>query len=192
MRNVLILFALVGCGCGGTTVPDAVAVDASTDGVTGGDGAVDASADAPKDAVTDSTSDAGAGGDAAFDAGSGTYAAYGLIGGLDRVRVAKIVGGTCFYIQLVTPGSVKGGLTLPNNRGFEFARAVQPAAACNPAYLGPVTNTFDATSQSGTIAFSGNGIPQTIQSVTATITFASNPIWCPPSEAFSATNIPVQ
>lgn len=189
MRNVFI--ALMACGCG-TTLPDAVAVDASSDGAAGSDGSADTSADAPNDVATDSASDAGAGGDASLDAGPGTYAAYGLIGGLDRVRVAKIVGGTCFYVQLVSPSSINGGLTLPNNWGFESARAVQPAAACNPAYLGPISNTFDATGQSGTIAFSGNGIPATIQSVTATLTFANNPLWCPPSEAFSATNITVQ
>ena len=115
-----------------------------------------------------------------------------MIGGLDRVRIAKTVGTTCFYIQLVSPSSQTGGLTLPSKWGFEFARAVQPAAACNPAYLGPISNSFDASSQSGTIAFTGSSIPQTIQSVSATLVFANNPVWCPASESFSATNITVQ
>jgi hypothetical protein len=153
------------------------------------DGAADGTA---KDGATDSPDDSTMmGSDSSTDAGPGAYAAYAIIGGLDRLRIAKTVGGTCFYIQLVSPNTMGGGLTLPQNWGFESARAVQPAAACNPSYLGPITNTFDATSQSGTIQFPSIS-PKTVTSVMATIVFANNPMWCPPSETFSATNIPVQ
>lgn len=191
MRHAVVVSALVLWGCGGTT-SDVIPSDAAVDR-TNGDGAADASVDSAPDVAVDAPSDASTGGDATtIDAGPGNYAAYAMIGGLDRVRIAKTVGSTCFYIQLVSPGSQTGGLTIPNKWGFEFARAVQPAAACNPAYLGPISNSFDASSQSGTIAFTGNTIPQTIQSVSATLVFANNPVWCPASESFSATNVPVQ
>lgn len=51
---------------------------------------------------------------------------------------------------------------------------------------------FDATSQSGTISFSGNPYPQSITSVMVTLNFANNPNWCPASEVFSAANLMVQ
>lgn len=186
MRWALVALAVVLSGCG-STVPDTVPTEAGTDA------SIDVGVDAGKDVAVDSPSDVITGGDATtVDAGPGTYAAYGIIGGLDRVRIAKTVGSTCFYIQLVSPGSQTGGLTLPSKWGFEFARAVQPAAACNPAYLGPISNSFDASSQSGTISFTANPIPQTIQSVSATLVFANAPVWCPASESFSATNVTVQ
>lgn len=189
----MVAFALWGCG---STAPGDPPSDAGGDGTTGKDATSDGAADAAKDVAIDSPGDAsvvdGAGDATTVDAGPGTYAAYAMIGGLDRVRIAKTVGSTCFYIQLVSPSSQTGGLALPNKWGFELARAVQPAAACNPAYLGPISNSFDASSQSGTIVFTGNGIPQTIQSVSATLVFANNPVWCPASEGFSATNVTVQ
>lgn len=168
---------------------DDVATEGGFDATMNGDGASDSST---TDSTTDSPNDSMMGTDAPSDAGAGLYAAYGIIGGLDRLRIAKTVGNTCFYIQLVSPSQNTGGLTLPQSWGFESARALQPAAACNPKYAGPITNMFDATSQSGTIAFSGMGIPTTVTSVMATLVFANNPMWCPASEPFSATNIMVQ
>jgi hypothetical protein len=167
-------------------VLDDVAPEGGLD-ATMNDAATDGSA---KDGAADSSNDSMMGTDSS-DADSGNYAAYAIIGGLDRLRIAKTVGNTCFYIQLVSPNTMTGGLTLPSNWGFESARALQPAAACNPAYLGPITNMFTATGQSGTIQFPSVS-PKTVTSVMATIVFANNPMWCPASETFSATNIPVQ
>jgi len=82
------------------------------------------------------------------------------------------------------------GVTLPSGWGLTMANAMQPPAACNPAYAGPITNSFAATAQSGTIAFQGN-TPTTVDSVAVTLTFTSPPAWCPPSELLSATAIPV-
>ena len=166
------------------TAPDAGKGDATVTDGSMTDGSMDAASDGAMDDVTQTES--------GTDAGPGTYKAYAIIGGLDRLRIAKTVGGTCFYIQLVSPSNNTGGLTLPNNWGFEFARALQPAAACDPKYLGPITNTFDASSQSGTISFSGNPYPTTITSVMVTLNFANHPMWCPASEVFSATNVMVQ
>jgi hypothetical protein len=121
------------------------------------------------------------------------YSAFAIIGGLDRLRITKTVGGTCFAIQLVSPPTAgNGGLTLPTNWGFESASAMQPGLACDPRYLGPISNVFEATAQSGTITWQGNNLPQSVQSVQVTLTFGGNPPWCPPSEVASAMNVPVQ
>jgi hypothetical protein len=122
---------------------------------------------------------------------TGTYAAYATIGGLDHLRIAKTVNGTCFAIDLASPGSNTMGLTLPSTWGFMAARAMQPEATCNPAYAGPITHTFDATSQSGTIAWQGSGTPTTIQTVAVALNFASPPSWCPASQTLSASGIAV-
>jgi hypothetical protein len=177
--------------CGGSAAvgdggSDAAPADGASDGAIG-DAAKDTSADAPSDGASDDSGDAGT-----VDAGPGTYAAYGLPGGLDRLRIAKTVGGTCFMLGLVWPGNNPGGLTLPAQWGFDYARAMQPAAACNPAYLGPISNMLSATSQSGTVTWAGSGIPQTVQSVNVTLVFASPPVWCPASEILLATNLTVQ
>jgi len=119
-----------------------------------------------------------------------TYAAFAL--GPDHVRIAKNAGGTCFSVQLLSPGSNSGGLTLPTGWAFESAEAMQPGLACDPRYLGPITNSFSATSQSGTITWQGSGVPQAVQSVQVTLVFASNPPWCPPSELVSASSVAVQ
>jgi len=121
-----------------------------------------------------------------------TYAAFAFIGGLDHVRITKNVGATCFSVQLLSPGSNSGGLALPTGWAFESAEAMQPGLACDPRYLGPITNSFSATSQSGTITWQGSGVPQAVQSVQVTLVFASNPPWCPPSELVSASNVAVQ
>jgi hypothetical protein len=132
--------------------------------------------------------------DAPMVDGSGTpgYAAFAMIGGLDHLRITKTVGGTCFAIQLVSPGTGSGGLTLPSGWAFESAQAMQPGLACDPRYLGPVMNIFMASSQSGAIAWQGSGVPQAVQNVQVTLVFAGNPPWCPPSEVASASDIPVQ
>lgn len=175
--------------CGQTSsAGDAGWADGAADAAPG-DAWLDAT-DAPADVASDSPgTDAG---DAGADAGPGTYAAYGLPGGLDLLRIAKTAGNTCFALGLVWPGNNPGGLTLPSGWGLDYARAVQPAAACNPAYLGPISGMFAATGQSGTVSWSGMGIPQTVQSVNVTLSFAGAPVWCPASELLSATNLPVQ
>lgn len=189
MKRAAMFGVLLLAGCGSTGavddggVPDGSAKD--------GAGGADASVDAPGDALGDAPA-SDSGGDGGVDAGPGTYAAYGLAGGLDRVRIAKTVGGTCFMLGLVWPGNNPGGLTLPAQWGFEYARAVQPAAACNPAYLGPISGMFDATSRSGSVSWSGMGIPSTIQSVNVTLNFAGAPVWCPASEVLTTSNLPVQ
>jgi hypothetical protein len=129
---------------------------------------------------------------ASTDAMGDGYAAFAMIGGDNRIRITKNAGMTCFAIQLVSPGTGSGGLTLPNGWAFESAQAMQPGLACDPRYLGPVTASFQATSQSGTITWQGGGVPQAVQSVQVTLVFAGNPPWCPPSEVVSASNVPVQ
>ena len=188
----LSIFGLFACGTSETNNPDASSDASKAMDATQSDGTMKDGGGSDT-AMEVSTSDAAdASQDASFDAGPGTYTAYGLIGGLDRVRIVKSVGNLCFFIQLVSPNNNGQGLTLPAGWGFEYARALEPAVACNPSYLGPISNSFDATSQSGTIAFAGMGIPQTIQSIAATIVFANNPMWCPASVAFGAMNINVQ
>ena len=160
MRRVLV--ALVAIGCGGKS---------SSHG------------DAP-----------GGGGDGpqVSDASDGsTYAAYAIVGGLDRVRVAKTIAGgaTCFAIDLVQNGTQNSGLTLPSGWGFEMALAMQPGAACNPAYTGAPGQSRQTTSQSGTISWTGS-FPTTLD-VNATLAFTNPPSWCPPSEGMLATNVAV-
>ena len=168
---------------------DDVAPDASgkSDATLNEGGTSDAANDSSGDASNDGTTT-----ESGTDAGPGNYTAFGIIGGLDRLRIVKTVGNTCFEVQLVTPSNNKGNLTLPNNWGFEMAQAIQPAAGCDPKYLGPITNSFMASSQSGTVNFPGPQIPQTVTSLMVTLTFANNPNWCPASELLSATNVPVQ
>src|SRR5439155_19485022 len=68
--------------------------------------------------------------DASPDAGDpGMYAAYASIGGLDHLRVAKTIAGTCFAIDLASPGSNGMRVTLPANWGLTMATAMQPSAA---------------------------------------------------------------
>jgi hypothetical protein len=130
---------------------------------------------------------------AATDAsGVGTYMAYALIGGLDRVRITKVAGSTCFEIQLVSPGSNGRGLTLPTNWGLDFARAMQPIGACDPRYTGPVQNMLDTSSQTGTIAWTGTSPPQIVDSVQATLNFTGNAWFVPPNQMFATTNLQVQ
>ena len=196
MRSLARVIALVGvfAACGGTSADvdagDGAAADGATDATTGDAATGDAAADsgAGDAAASDSGPDAGPG----SDGGAGVYTAYGLPGGLDRVRIAKTVGGTCFMLGLVWPSMNTGGLTLPQGWGFDYARAVQPAAACNPKYLGPISATYDATAKSGAVVWSGMGIPQTVTSVSVVLTFANPPAWCPASEPLSASNLPVQ
>jgi len=139
--------------------------------------------------------DAGGGGDGspAMDASDGsTYAAYAVIGGLNRLRVAKTIasGSTCFAIDLVEGGTMNSGLTLPSGWGFEMALALQPGAACNPAYTGPIGQSHQASSQSGSISWAGTGIPATV-TVDAMLVFTNPPSWCPPSAGLLATNVAV-
>ncbi len=139
--------------------------------------------------------DAAGGGDATgtADANDGsTYAAYGIVGGLNRLRVAKTLasGATCFAIDLVQGGTQNSGLTLPSDWGFEMALALQPGAACNPAYAGPIGQSHQASSQSGTISWTGTGIPTSVD-VHAMLVFANAPSWCPPSESLIATSVAV-
>ena len=139
------------------------------------DAAVDApGSDAPKDAQVNAS-----------------YAAYATIGGMDRIRITKSTGPTCFVIGLVSPAAGGNDIVLPAGWVEEFAEARQPAAACNPSYVGPVANTHVASARSGMIAWSGMP-PSTIDSVQVTLTFANNPAWCPPSESLTATSLAVQ
>ncbi|HEV8331466.1 MAG TPA: hypothetical protein VGQ22_08610, partial [Steroidobacteraceae bacterium] len=114
-----------------------------------------------------------------------------IIGGLNRIRIARIDTDTCFAIQLVNPGTNSSALTLPADWAFEFARAVQPIGACNPAYLGPISNMFEASDATGTITWTASGTPMLIENVQVTLTFANPPMWCPPSTTLSATNLEV-
>lgn len=123
--------------------------------------------------------------------GDGSYAAYAIVGGLDRLRVAKLRGDTCFEVQLVRPGTDGGGLALPAGWGFEQARALQPALACNPSYAGPIQNSFDASARAGSIRWQGNAVT-TVDAIDVTLTFANAPAWCPASEALAATAVHVQ
>src|SRR5689334_13383185 len=136
---------------------------------------------------TSSPSDAPADGDP-----SPGYAAFGMPGAQNHLRITRAVDTTCFSIQLVSPGTGNGGLTLPSGWAFESAQAMQPAPACDPRYLGPISHLFEASSQTGAIAWQGSGVPQAVQSVQVTLTFANNPAWCPPSEVATASNVPVQ
>jgi hypothetical protein len=123
---------------------------------------------------------------------AGAYAAFQLIGGLDRVVITKTVGTTCFALRLVSPAMDAMGLALPPNWGLELAQAMQPAAACNPSFDGPITDAFEAKSQSGKVEWLENGLPQAITTLNVTLDFGDPPPWCPVTEALSATNIPVQ
>jgi len=193
MRALPLFLLIPTFGCDS----DRTGADASADGTTNSEGSKrdgatdggahatsgDANGDTPNDAVADSPP---------VEAGPGVYTAYGVAGGYDHVAVIKAVGSTCFVIGLRSPDNTGAGLTLPASWGFEYARAMQPAQACSPYYMGPITNTFDATSQSGTIAWNGTGIPMSISSMSVTLGFAMNPMWCPPSETLAAMNIQVQ
>src|SRR5579885_3460245 len=85
MRAFLFLFC---AGCGSSQILDDVAHDASFDSTMDAtkDAIADATMDATNDATMDATNDATGG-----DAGPGMYAAYAIIGGLDRLRIAKTV-----------------------------------------------------------------------------------------------------
>jgi hypothetical protein len=120
---------------------------------------------------------------------SASYAAYAIVGGLDRLEIAKTGDAMCFAIFLVHPGSATG-VALPSGWGVERAAALQPAAACNPAYLGPVSNMFASTGALGTISWQGTA-PQMIDSVQVTLSFDNHPAWCPQSEVLATTNLAV-
>jgi hypothetical protein len=145
---------------------------------------------------TGSSGDAnGGGGDGAAktDASDGsTYAAYAITGNLERLRVAKTLasGSTCFAFDLVQNGTVNGGLVLPSGWGFEVATAMQPGIACNPAYLGPIANSYQASTQSGSISWQGSAVPTSVD-VDATMHFSNPPTWCPTSAGLLASNVPV-
>jgi hypothetical protein len=131
-------------------------------------------------------------GDATVDAAGDPYIARGMPGGLDRVRIWKTNDTTCVALQLVTPSSGGVGLSLPTDWGVDLAFAAQPIAACDPLYLGTVTNMFDATGQLGTVAFTGGPIPTVITNLDVTLSFVpGNPSWCPPSAQLLAVDLPV-
>ena len=136
-------------------------------------------------------SDAPIGGDG-FDGGSlGTVIAVGLPGGLDRIAIAKDLGGVCVGLRLVNPGN-PGTLALPSGWGLEFAFAARPAMACDPRFIIRVTEEFEATAVTGTIDFTAASLPEVITSVDVDLAFDGGPSWCPPFDTLVATNLPVE
>lgn len=138
-------------------------------------------------------SDAGPG-DGTIDAAPGTYQAWAIISALNRVRIANLTTDVCFEVQLYNPVTNTSAITLPPEWALDHARAVQPMIACNPAYLGPIQNTFDATDAAGAIEWTApsNMTPTKFDSVQVTLTFANPPSWCPPSTTLSVSNLVVQ
>ena len=189
MRTLAFVLLSFGCGgadavavvdSGGADAPglDSSKVDASTDG-----GGTDAS-------VVD-----GAGVDASdasttTDAGAGTYTAYALIGGYDRVVIFKAdpQRNLCFELRLVAPPQSSGGLTLPSMWGFESAKVTHDSAACVKQYMG-AGQTWPVASQSGVVSWVGY-LPKTLD-IDVTLVFSGQPNWAPAAESLKAAAIVV-
>lgn len=193
MVAVALLSSGLGCltlqACGGddTVSPadaggkDSAVSDAShPDVISGQDAGADASL--PQDSSI---------AEASADAGAGTYTAYKLIGGLDRVVIFKAdaVRNVCFELRLIAPGSTSGGLTLPSMWSFDSAKVTHDATACAKQYMG-AAQTWPVASQSGTVAWTGY-LPNTLD-VSVTLVFSGQPGWAPSSELLSATNVTAQ
>jgi hypothetical protein len=126
-----------------------------------------------------------------IDAGPAQFTAIALPGGLDRMVIIKSFGDTCIGITVVNPGQ-GGVLGLPPNWGLESASARQPAAACDPRFAGPVTDSFEATFVAGAATWQGSPFPAVIQNIDARLEFDGAPSWCPPSDDLRAADLPVE
>ena len=156
-------------------------------------------ANAPQSATQNGTrGDAMIGPDALADGAqsiaAGDYTAYNIVSGLYRYRIVKAdpTRNVCFMIGLVGTMPNTTGVSLPPDWNVEYARALQPAAACQPSSVGDPTATVDASNVTGAIAWVGGPAATSFDSVDVTVTFDGRPAWCPPSERFSATNLKIQ
>lgn len=172
-----LLVALAAGACKGKNATDASSAETGADasGPGGDDGGLNGGGGLTDGALT--------------DGGAGTYAAFYLPGGLDRIHIVKTdpTRDVCFVVGLAGPSSSHepGRLTLPEGWELEFARALQPAGACEPNYDGSIAGGAEAQSASGTIAWEGS-LPQTIASIAIELAFP------PFVESMSATDIPVK
>lgn len=187
MRASGLFLLVLGCGGDSVSAADAGGVDAL-----GTDSKVDSSAtDSGADtSVADgSVVDAS---DASMtpDAGAGTYTAYALIGGYDRVVIFKSdpQHNVCFELRLVSPPQSSGGLTLPSMWGFESAKVTHDSAACVKQYMG-AAQTWPVASQAGVTSWAGY-LPKTLD-IDVTLTFSGQPNWAPATEQLKATALVV-
>ena len=143
-------------------------------------------------ATTTPPGDGSAAGDGqTIDTIASSYAAWEIVGGLNRIRIGRLETATCYEIQLNYPSTNASSLSLPASWAFEHARAKQPSGACDPRYLGPVAMMFEASDATGAISWQATGVPTIIESVQVTLSFTNAPTWVSPSTAFSATNLEV-
>lgn len=127
------------------------------------------------------------------DPGNGTYAAFYLPGGLDRilVRKADTDADLCTSVLFVWPGMPSPGLTLPPEWGLQWAQIHDGAADCldpqaqlvNGVFGDPVTGSADWI----TMDF----CPQTLD-IDVVVTFPPEQPWVPPKDTLKATALPVQ
>jgi hypothetical protein len=185
MRFALAL--LIACGCGGSI--------ATADGGASADAtATDA---LPTDATT--TVDAGTTVDTGTTVDAGTTSVYSAVaqpGGLDHLFIQKkdVTSNVCFKIHLVHPSAaVNPTFKVPAPWGPAQATAIPDAKACDGP--SPVSAVYAASSIVGSVTFTPAPSPQQpypkLVTIQATLTF-TNPIApIPPSETFTATDVPV-
>jgi len=118
-----------------------------------------------------------------------TCSAFATVGGLDHLRIVKVIDTACFSIDLVNPGSNGSGVTLPTGWGFVSAQAMQPSGACTPN--APIGATAPASHQTGAIGWQVTGTPTIVENLHVTLTFDVPPEWCPPVEVLDAANVSV-
>ncbi len=183
--------ACAGCGSSSAALPDASG-DATMSADAGSDGSNDATVKDSGDSAMDSPLLADTGSDGPKpDAGPGTYTAYYIPGGYDRVVVFKAdpMRKLCFEVRLRYPDNVTSGLTLPSMWGLESAGIYDDDQACVKFYLGGATFVA-ATTQTGTIAM--QGMPPTKLDIDVTMTWQGAPMWVPPSEKLATMALAVQ
>lgn len=169
----LALAGALGCNAGAP----ALGADGGDGG--GADGAADAG---PKDVAAPDT---GPGDGGTWDG----YYAYGRSGNRILLYKADAQADLCFALRLIA-GPNQSALTLPAGWNVEASGVFRASAACNPQYVG-AAEFLPTLSSSGTVDFTGAGIPATIAQLDVTLNFAPS-TWAPSSDRLQTTNLAVK
>lgn len=174
--RVLFWLGLVGvAGCSSNTPPfDSDAGDAGS-----ADGAADTGS---KDVAAPDT---GPGDGGTWDG----YYAYGRSGNRIFLYKADAQRDLCFTLRLIA-GPNQSALVLPAGWNVDASGVFHASAACNPQYMG-AAEFLPTLSSSGTVDWSGSGIPTTITQLDVTLNFAPS-LWAPSSEMLQTTNLAVK
>jgi len=183
MRSFAVSVVFVAVGLALALVPGCSSSPTPFDQDGGGDGAAkDGAGDGAKDVAAP---DSGPGDGGMWDG----YYAYGRSGNRVLLYKADAARDLCFTVRLTT-GTNLSALTLPMGWNVEASGVFRAAAACNPQYMG-AADFLPTLSLSGTVAWTGGGLPAIVTQLDVTLNFAPS-MWAPSSEMMQTTNLAVK